>query len=355
MMSRRTILGALGVVVFVGVVAILRLGRGGEGEEEVTPSVAVHVAQIQRVDLRRTVTAYGTVEPEPALDGRPAGGAVITPFVEGVVTGIDVVEGRRVSEGDVLIHLDSRMAQAALERAQARATLAEETFQRQERLLATDGTSQKAYLEAKADRDGAAADLVAAETELAYLNIPAPLSGTVLHLSAVAGEHVTPGAVLAQVVDLDRLVVTAGVPAGEMTGVEVGQPVLLGPGDPAPEGTVRVVGKNVDPATGTYRVQASIPPGSGLMPGEFTEIHIVAEEHPGVLAVPEESVVIHPDEGTWIMVVEGDRATRLPVTVGLRDNGMAEVSGEGVREGLQVVTREAYGLPEEITVRLVEG
>jgi hypothetical protein len=32
-----------------------------------------------------------------------------------------------------------------------------------------------------------------------------------------------------------------------------------------------------------------------------------------------------------------------------------EVSGDGVREGLQIVTREAYGLPEEINVRVVEG
>jgi membrane fusion protein (multidrug efflux system) len=247
------------------------------------------------------------------------------------------------------------MAQAALERAQSRATLAEETFQRQERLLANDGTSQKAYLEAKAERESAAADLSAAETALAYMNITAPLTGTVLGLGATVGEHVVPGAVLAQVVDLDRLVVTAGVPAGEIAGVEEGQPVLLGPGEPAPEGTVRVVGKNVDPATGTYRVQASIPAGSGLMPGEFTEIHIVAEEHPGVLAVPVESVVTRPEEGTWIMVVEGDRAIRLPVTVGLRDSGLVEVSGEGVREGLRVVTQEAYGLPEEMDVRLVEG
>jgi len=355
MMSRRTILGVLVLVVLVAVVVVLRLGIGGGGEEEITPSVAVHVTRIERADLSRTVTAYGTVDPEPALDGRAAGGAVITPFVEGVVTGIEVVEGRRVREGEVLVRLDSRMAQAALERARARADVAAEAFQRQEKLLATDGTSQKAYLEARAERDGARADLAAAETELAYVNITAPLSGTVLHIGTVVGEHVSAGTVLAQVVDLDRLVVTAAVPAGEITGVEVGQRVLLGPGDAVAEGTLRVVGKDVDPTTGTYRVQASIPAGSGFMPGEFTEIRIVAEEHPEVLVVPEESVVTRPEEGTWIMVVEGDRATRLPVTVGLRDGGLVEVSGEGVQEGLQIVTEEAYGLPEEINVRLVEG
>jgi len=355
MISRRTILGIVVLVVLVAVAVVWRLGSGGGGEEQITPSVAVHVGRIERATLRRTVTAYGTVEAEPALGGRPAGGAIITPFTEGVVTGIEVVEGRPVREGDVLVRLDSRMAQAALERARARSEVAEEAFQRQEALLATDGTSQKAYLEAKAERDGARADLTAAETELAYLNITAPLSGTVLHLGTMVGEHVSAGTVLAQVVDLNRLVVTAGVPAREMDGVAVGQPVLLGQGDSVSEGTLRVVGKDVDPATGTYRVQASIPAGSGFMPGQFTEIRIVAEERTDVLAVPERSVVTRPQEGTWIVVLQGDRAVRLSVTPGVRDGGWVEVSGEGVEEGLPIITDEAYGLPEETNVRVVEG
>jgi membrane fusion protein (multidrug efflux system) len=355
MISRRTVLGIIVLVALVAVAVVWRLGRGGGGEEEIIPSVAVHLGRVERATLRRTVTAYGTVEAEPALDSRPAGGALITPFVEGVVTGIEVVEGRRVREGELLFRLDSRMTEAAVERARARAGVAEEAFQRQERLLATDGTSQKVYLEARAERDGARADLAAAETELAYMNITAPLSGTVLHIDAAVGQHVTSGTLLAQVVDLDRLVVTAGVPAREMTGVQVGQRVLLGPGDSVPEGALRVVGKDVDPSTGTYRVQASIPAGSGLMPGQFTEIRIVAEEHAGVLAVPEESVVTRPEEGTWIVVVEGEQAVRLHVAPGLRDGGLVEVAGEGVEEGLSIVTEEAYGLPEETNIRVVEG
>jgi membrane fusion protein (multidrug efflux system) len=354
MMSRRQTLGLL-VLAAVVVVVILRL-RGGGGEEgEVTPYVAVHVDQIRRATLRSTVTAYGTVEPEPALGGKPAAGALITPFVDGVVAAVEVVEGRRVAEGTVLVRLDSRMAQAAVERARAQAEVAERAFQRQETLLASDGTSQRAYQEAKGLRDVARAELVAAETELAYLNITAPLTGTVLHIGAAVGEHVDGSTVLAQVVDLDRLVVTAGVPAREIGGVAVGQRVLLGPGDSVPEGTVLVLGRDVDPVTGTYRVQAAVPPGAGFMPGQFTEIRIVAGEHPDVLVVPEESVITRPDEGTWIVVVEGEQALRHPVTAGLRDRGLVEVSGEGLEEGMRIVTDEAYGLPEETRIRVVGG
>lgn len=342
-------------IVVVAVLAIVWLRRGGGEEEEVTPNVAVHVDSIRRATLRHTVTAYGTVQPSPALGGRPAAGAVITPFVDGVVSEVDAVEGTRIRKGAVLVRLDSRMAQAALEKARSAADVAEQAFQRQEVLVKSNGTSQKAYLDAKAARDAARAELADAETGLSYVNITAPLSGTVLRMDAKVGQHVDAMTQLAQVVDLDRLVVTAGVPSREISGVAVGQRALLGVGDSVPEGTVRILGKDVDPTDGTYRVQVSVPAGSGLMPGQFTEIHIIAGEHANVLVVPEESVITRAEEGTWIVVADGDRAVHHAVTVGLRDRGLAEISGEGITEGMRVVTQEAYGLPDSTRIQVVGG
>lgn len=354
MIGRRQLAG-LAALVLVAVLVVVWLRRGGPAEEEVTPNVAVHVDTIRSATLRRTVTAYGSVEPSPALDGKPAAGAMISPFVDGVVSRIDAVEGRRVAEGTVLIRLDDRVARAALDRARSGAETADSAFQRQEALAKSNSTSQKAYLDAKAARDAAGADLADAETGLAYVNLAAPLSGTVLHVDARVGQHVDATTTLAQVVDLDRLVVTAGVPAREIDGVEVGQRALLGVGDSVPEGTVKIVGKGVDPTDGTSRVQVAVPPGSGLMPGEFTEIHIIAGEHADVLVVPEESVITRAPEGTWIVAVQGDRAVHVPVTVGFRDRGLAEVSGEGVTAGMVIVTDEAYGLPADTQIRVVGG
>ncbi len=354
MIGRRQAAGLLAIVV-VAMLLFAWLRRGGDAESEVTPNVAVHVDTIHTATLRRTVTAYGTVEPSPAVDGKPAAGAMITPFVDGVVSKVEAVEGRRVAKGTALVRLDDRMARAALERARSAADAAEKAFQRQQVLVESNGTSQKAFLEAKAARDAAQAALTEAQTGLAFVNLTAPLAGTVLHLDAEVGQHVDATTQLAQVVDLDRLVVTAGVPSREIGGVAVGQRVLLGVGDSVPEGTVKILGKDVDPATGTYRVQVSVPPGAGFMPGQFTEIHIVAGEHPNVLVVPEQSVITRPGQGTWIVVVEGDRAIHRPVTVGFRDRGLAEVSGEGVEVGVRVVTDEAYGLPTDTQIRVVGG
>jgi len=350
---RRATVGLAAVAVIVVVFATVELRSSGSGEEEIVTDVAVHVGVVQRATLHRFVTAYGYVEPEPAGGGRPPGGAQLSPIVGGVLAAIDCVEGQRVTAGAVLFRLDSRMAEVAVQKARQDLEFAERAFARQEELLPSNGTSQRAYQEARQQLDAARSDLSAAETGLAYLRITAPLTGTVARLNATVGQFVDPSTVLAEVVNLDRLVVTADVPSREAAGLEVGLPVFLGADSTAPRGTLRIVGKDIDPRTGTYRVHASVPPGSGFTPGQFTDIRIVAEQRSDVLTVPEVSLVTRPGEGDWVMVVEGDSAVRRFVTVGLRDGGLIEVAGEGLGEGTTIVTDDAYSLPEVTKIRIV--
>ena len=349
---RRAAIGIAATAVIV-ILIVLALRASRSEEAEIVTDVLVHVGTVERATLHRYVTAYGFVEPEPAGGGRSPGGALLSPIVGGVLAEIDCVEGQRVTAGAVLFRLDSRMANVALQKARQDVDFAEKAFKRQQELLPSNGTSQRAYLEAQQQLDAARSDLAAAETGLAYLQITAPLRGTVVRLSATVGQFVDPSTVLAEVVDLDRLVVTAKVPRREAIGLKVGLPVFLGADSTAPRGLLRIVGKDIDPRTGTYRVQASIPAGASFTPGQFTDIRIVAETHAGVLAVPEVALVSRAEEGNWLMVVQGDSAVRRPVTVGLRDGGLIEVAGEGLGEGTTIVTDDAYSLPEVTKIRIV--
>lgn len=345
--------GLVVLAVAVVIVLIVWAMRSADDEGEVVTDVAVHVDQVTRATLHRYVTAYGYVRPEPASDGKSPAGALLSPAVGGVLTEISCVEGRQVSEGTVLFKLDSRMAEVEVRNARQQLEFAESAFQRQSELLQSDGTSQRAFQEAQQQLEAARSRLAAAETELAYLRIKAPLAGTVVRLNARVGEFVDANTVLAEVVDLDRLVVAADVPSREAAGLEVGQPVFLGLDSSESEGALTLLGKDVDPNTGTYRVHASIPAGAGFTPGQFTAIRIVAEEHSDVLTVPEVAFVTRAGEGSWVMVVEGDRAVRTPVEAGLRDAGLVEISGAGVEEGVRIVTEEAYSLPAETKIRIV--
>lgn len=344
------------VLLAVAAAAVLLISRGpgrkGAGEEEgVITDVAVHVGKIVRATLHRYVTAYGTVEPEPPGDGRPAAGAYISAPVGGILTEVKCVEGRGAERGTLLFKLDSRLAEVAVAKAEKELAAAERTYDRQKKLLAADGTSQKNFQEAELALATARSELAAARTELSLLEIKSPLAGTVVRINARVGQSVETNAVLAEVIALDRLVVTAQVPSREAGPLRLGQPVELGTGGAA--GRLVLVGKDIDPKTDTVLVRASVPAGAGLRPGQFLGLRIVSEERRNVLAVPEESVVVGPDGGAVLVVVEGDKAVPRPVKAGLRDAGLAEVEGEGLAEGLVIVTADAYNISGETKVHVV--
>jgi membrane fusion protein (multidrug efflux system) len=342
-------------VLAVAVIAVTGPGcrDAGSGPGGESTDVAVHVGTVTRATLHSYVQAYGRVEPEPPGPGKAPARAVVGAPAGGLLARIECAEGEKVRQGATLFVLDSRAAEVAVTTAETALAYAEGTLERQRELLQAGGTSQRAKDEAEQQRDTAANDLAAARTQLELLHITAPVTGTVVRIDAALGQPVEPNTVLAEIIDLDRLVVSLGVPSREAPNVELGQRVELG-ADSSIFGRVVFIGRDVDPAADTVVVRASIPAGSKLRPGEFFEFRVVTDEHPDCLVVPDASVVTREGEGSWIMVVSGDTAVRTPVTIGLRENGLVEVSGSDVTEDTVVVT-DAYGLPARTRVRILES
>jgi membrane fusion protein (multidrug efflux system) len=354
MTKRRTLAGVIILMAALAVIIYLTVIRPGANEvkEETLTDVAVRVGKIIRTTLHRYVMGYGSVEPEPAADGKPPAAASIASPVSGLLVQINCTEGSHVSQGETLFRLDSRLAEVAVLKAQKELQFAEQTFERQKNLLTADGTSQKSYQEAELQLNAARSGLSAAQTQLALLQITSPLTGTLVRLNATLGQSVESNTVLAEVVDMNRLVAAARVPSREASLLKPGQPVELGTGEKT-IGTLSFVGKDIDPMTDTVLVRAFLPVQAGFRPGQFLNIRIICEEHRDCLAVPEESLVSSEEEGSWIMIVRGDKAVRQPVIDGFRERGLVEVSGEGLAEGMIIVTTDAYSLPPETRIHIV--
>lgn len=336
-----------GLALLILALIVLKPKAGEEAEAEA--NMAVHAGKVARMTLHRLVTVYGQVMPQPAGPGQvPADSEVASPMA-GVVGRVLCVEGQRVTKGTVLFELDSRLAEVAVDKAQKALAVAQAAFSRQEELLPVEGTSQKAYDEAKGTRDAARGDLAEAETNLALLHIQAPLDGTVVLINSEPGEAVEANTVLAKIIDLGRLVVQASVPSREAATLQAGQRAEF-EGTSA-SGRLVYVGAAVDDKTDTLPVRVSLPAGTNHRPGEFLSVRIISEEHKDILAVPERAVVADTVGGTkgTIVLVQGDKAVHLPVTIGLREGGWVEVQGQGLKEGTEIVTDDAYAVPAEPT------
>ncbi len=202
----------------LGVFALIKWhGKESEPrEDEVTPTlVTVQTGALKLATLHHYVQGYGTVEPAPATAKEPAADAPLAAPSAGVVIQVNVIAGQTVKKGDVLMELNSGTTTYAL---------AEQDLARQKQLFAQQNTSQK--------------NLQDAEAQLALLQVTAPLSGTVARVNVKPGQAVDLTTVVAEVMDLNRLAVSAEIPAAEANDLKSGNTVELLTESPDDNGTL---------------------------------------------------------------------------------------------------------------------
>jgi membrane fusion protein (multidrug efflux system) len=288
-----------------------------------------------------------------------------------------------------------QIARLNVDKAQSALQFAEKNFNRVKQLAAEQGASGKTVEQATMDLAGARTDLAIAQKQLSLLEssptqeelrqeeakvaqanaalvtaqvqrqlmtITSPIDATVVLLSVNPGESVDPTRSLVQLIATDRLMVDVDVPADQLPAETVGLTVqvTLASGEPTAKaddpivGRVSFVSPQVDPKTGSVMVVVALPAKSALRPGRSVRARIVAEEHKDVLAVPREAVVTDENGDSVVAIVEGDQATRKTVKAGVEENGLLEVSADGLSEGATVVTAGAFGLPQATRVKLLD-
>jgi membrane fusion protein, multidrug efflux system len=317
-----------------GIFALTKLHKSGGGgdddaapAENVTPLISVQTGTLKRATLHSYVSGYGTVEPMPATPNEPAAGGVLAAPTAGIVIKVAAVAGQQVKQGDLLVELDSATATHAY---------AKTEVERQKKLFAEQNTSLK--------------NLQDAEAQLAALEIRTPVSGTVTRIATRLGAVVDANTVVAEVIDLDRLGISAQISSSQADDLKTGQEVQILTSTPLTT-TLAFVSPAVDTNDGTVLLRASLVSNSGLRPGQFVPLRIVTAIHTNGLAAPAESVVTGDDGKSFIVPVKGDEGAQVPVTTGLREDGWVEIKGEDLKEGDSVVTVGAYGFPDKAKIR----
>lgn len=356
------------ILLIAAACGVYYLFQGGHGdvsedpEQEVAVEVNVHTGLVSRSVMHGYVLAYGRIEPAPSTGNDPSADVLITAPADKIVTDVMCVEGQDVNEGDVLFRLDSRLADVAVQVARQTVELAEQNLARQKQLMQSRGTSEKLLQQATYELAHAKDGLAQVEIERSLLQVTAPISGTIVRVPVRLGETVAATSVLAELVDHKRLVTEFRVPSDEVAMLKPGQKVTIEASDTAKvpnegasefQSEVTFIDSLVSPDSDTVLVRASVPADSALRPGQFVRVRIIYLEKSDCLVVPEESLVTTTEGQTVVAIVENGTAFQKVVHSGLHDNGMVEIQGQGIREGMQVVTVGAYGLLPETKIRIV--
>lgn len=188
--------------------------------------------------------------------------------------------------------------------------------------------------------------------------ITAPVSGVV---TAVYAEEGQPGNGLLFVIeDTDALKITTNIREYDVGNIEVGMPVVIrsdATGDKEISGTVTYIAPaanktengntlTADDSTVEFEAEVQVNDAdSGLRIGMNTRLTVLLEERSDVYGVPYDSVVENADGSEVVYAVEPSSekegsyvVTEVPVTTGLETDFYIEVSGDGITDGLSIVS-----------------
>jgi membrane fusion protein (multidrug efflux system) len=331
----------------------------------------------------QAATAQGGATPPPAVTVAPAETRPVTEAQEfvGRVQAVDKVdlqarvtgfldkrlfeEGQEVKQDDLLYVIERAPYRAAVDERQADLASAKANrvdtavqLKRGEELLKNNNIPAAEVDQRRAQDQMAAAQVMqaeaalqAAQINLGYTDIQAPIDGKIGRTSRTTGNIVGPDSgVLATIVSQDPMYVTFPVSTTVILSAQQAADGALP--DPSqfvvrlrlPDGTeypqpgrIDFLSNQVDQGTDTLAVRAVVPnPKRLLVDGQFVTVTVEGAEPAEALVVPQAAVQID-QAGSYVLVVgEGDKVEQRRVTTGA-NQGRDVVVRDGLKPGETII------------------
>src|SRR5580765_326321 len=370
-------------------------GRGGRSGQ----AVATETTTVQRMSVQREVDLSGTLlSPDQAR---------ISSEVAGIILDVPVQLGTEVRRGDVLVRLDPRELQLALDRAesalrQVEAQLgidraqdkqppADEQIASVRQAMANRDDARSAYERAqqrngrglltRADRDTAETRLKVGEAnyqaaldtvhslkaslqerrasydlarkKLADAVIKAPVAGSISERLVQPGEFIRENTPVATIVQMSPLKLKTAIQEKNASVIRAGQAVEFDVEaflNRKFKGTIAYVSPAVDQATRTFAVEALVDNSDRqLKPGFFAKGVVLTHVDAEVLAVPENAISTLAGVST-VYVIENGKARQQQISLGTRQNKLVEVT-TGLKGDEKLATTNLSQLATGVSVR----
>ena len=237
--------------------------------EYTTPRVAVQISQAR--PITRHIIASGQTQPNRIVELRAE--------TDGRIIELGVQRGAQVRAGDRIARLDIRDREARRVRAQALVAQRELELQAARKLKESQYVSETQLAEGYARVVSAQAELKEIQIEIAQTELTAPFDAVMQERAVELGDYVNSGDTIAEMVDIDPLIVAGDINERDVNRIEVGGPgfARFVNGETL-EGTVRYIASVANENTRTFRVELAIPNPEGMLRAGLTaELNLAGE------------------------------------------------------------------------------
>ena len=321
--------------------------ESAEGQTLVTATT------VGRADFASYVVLQGSVMAEDLVDA--------TAEIGGRILQLQVKEGDAVRRGQLIATIDLEAIEKQKAELETALELAVTVYERQKSLWDQNIGSEIQYLQTKNNKERLEKSLAALDLQLSKNKVYAPISGVVERLVLQAGELAAPGVPIVQILNTGQLKVAADVPENYIRAVAPGEKVdvsipALGIEKSLP---VSLIGKTVDPANRTFKVEVKLPTDPALKPNLLAEMKIreYVEEDVIVISMDKVQQEVSGQRYVYLVAEDEDKGTiarKQYVTIGESYDG-AVVIKEGLSGGETLILDGARGLADGQAIRITEN
>jgi membrane fusion protein, multidrug efflux system len=324
--------------------------------KKAAPAVRVSIAPVQKSDFPVYLTGLGTVQGFNTVTVRTR--------VDGQIDKVAFKEGQMVNQGDLLVEIDPRPYQAALDAAKAKkiqdeANIANANLDLQRYTkLGEFATKQQTdtqrttvqMLTAQIAADDAA--IFNAQTQLDYAQVKSPISGVAglrqVDIGNIVNASTQTGVVT--IAQIEPIAVIFTAPEEQLPYINEGQAsgqlkviaITTDGKKPLAEGKLAVVNNQVDSTSGTIRLKGVFDnKDHALWPGQSVSTRLLVKTLKDATVVPDDAIQ-HGTDGLYVYAVNTDNKAELhKVKVSQSIDGKSVVD-EGLSPGQQVITAGQY-------------
>jgi membrane fusion protein (multidrug efflux system) len=310
-----------------------------------------NIVQVSNVTVQDMPVQIRTLAQMLAIDD-----ADIASEIDGVIESIHFEKGELVEKGKLLIQLNDANQTAKLEQAKAQENLASIDYERLKSLYARGASPKQELDKAEADLKVAQANVSLAQAELDKTSILAPFDGRLGVRNISAGQYVSQGQKLLDIVDKRALKIQYAVPQQHLAQLQFAAPVTFitaaFPGETF-VGQVDFISPCVDMTTRTLLVEAVFAnPDERLSPGLSGQIIQRLSVIEDALAIPEEALV-PTITGYEVYEILDGHANAKSVEIGSRSGGMVHIKN-GVTADDIIITQGQHNLRDGAPVEVLQ-
>lgn len=308
------------------------------------PRRLVAVQKISREDFNRYVEIQAAVESDDMLKASSEMG--------GRIVHLAVKEGQNVRKGQLIARIDMESVDKQIAELDKALELANEVFERQDRLWKQNIGSEIQFLQAKNSKERLEKSMESLRFQLTKANVYAPNSGVIDQVLAEDGEMTSPGSPIVQILNTRRVKVVANVPEKYLNVIRKGATVDIK--FPAIEveqkARISMIGRTINPANRTFEVEVNLNNPKGIFKPNLLSLMVIKDyEAKDQVTVPLELVQQEVSGKDYVFIKtdggEGPMAKKVYVETGESYEGKIIVVN-GLEGGEELIVEGARGLAE---------